>query len=113
MTINDYIDACIHFNSDTQLWHELDPKKYYYAPDASADWWREDCDHSAPGFALEWAFHKNMPLSARTGGPVKQVLYIHEHAAQELLNQFLEFVQQGVDENFDNEQWDALFALVK
>lgn len=26
MTINDYIDACIHFNSDTQLWHELDPK---------------------------------------------------------------------------------------
>lgn len=88
MTINDYIDACIHFNSDTQLWHELDPHKYYYAPDASADWWREDCDHSAPGFALEWAFHKNMPLSARTGGPVKQVLYIHEHAAQELLNQF-------------------------
>lgn len=48
MTINDYIDACIHFNSDTQLWHELDPHKYYYAPDASADWWREDCDHSAP-----------------------------------------------------------------
>lgn len=36
MTINDYIDACIHFNSDTQLWHELDPQKYYYAPDASA-----------------------------------------------------------------------------
>lgn len=66
-----------------------------------------------PGFALEWAFHKNMPLSARTGGPVKQVLYIHEHAAQELLNQFLELVQQGVDENFDNAQWDALFALVK
>lgn len=28
MTINDYIDACIHFNSDTQLWHKLDPAQW-------------------------------------------------------------------------------------
>ena len=113
MKISEYISACIRFNEDTRKWSGLAKGVFYYACPETGKGWAERTDPGLPCFALESAFHGNVPLAVKAGGWAAQVAYIRENAAQEFINQFLEFVQMGADENYDAEQWEDVCALVR
>lgn len=111
MTVNDYINVCIQFNTDTQDWFSLDNQKFYYC--AQDRKWHEDCDHHKAGFNVDWAFYKNIPSAIRAHGWVDQVIYIRQHAAQELINDLANQMKLGIEEHYDAEQWSALLSLIQ
>lgn len=111
MTVNDYMNVCIQFNTDTQDWFSLDNQKFYYC--AQDRKWHEDCDHHKDGFNVGWVFYKNIPSAVRAHGLVDQVIYIRQHAAQELLNDLANQMKLGIEEHYDAEQWSALLSLIQ
>ena len=111
MTVNDYMNACIQFNTDTQDWFSLDDQRFYYCSQDGK--WHEDCDHHEAGFNVNWAFHKNIPIVVRAHGWGDQIIYIRQHAAQELLNDFANQIRVGIEEHYNAERWSALLALIQ
>ena len=89
MTIKDYEKICLKFAEETKEWGELEEWGKHYT--TQEDDWTESCDNAHGGYYVDWAFKKSDE-------------FIKENAAQELLNQIKQRLEQAVDEEWDIEQ---------
>lgn len=93
MTLSEYIDSCISFSVDTEDYGGLEPYQQYTATAACE--WVESSDNASGGLDVSWAFH----LSEET---------IRDRACEKFLDQLSASLEQGIDEEWDAEQWSAM-----
>ena len=92
MTLEDYITACKSFAADTEDWYSLEPGQFYVANGSD---WEETCDNAIGGIDLKWAFHEEDG-------------YIEREAPVQFCYELTQELRQGLDEDFDADQWAAV-----
>lgn len=97
MTIRDYEEICLKFAEETREWGGLDESQQYTT--VSYDDWKESSDNVHGGLYINWAFHKD-------------TAFIKENAAQELLNQIKQLIEQAVDEEWNFQQINEIAEII-
>lgn len=97
-SVQNYIKACQEFADDTAEWGELDD--YHYYETTSCGNWGESCDGSYGGIDVSWAFHESAE-------------YIDYYAAEVMLENMLNEMQNAIDEKCDYQQLQAIVDKYK
>lgn len=87
-----YTKACQEFSQDTAKWGELSEYRYY---DTTGSGWNESCDGGTGGVDVSWAFHESAE-------------YIDYYAAEIMLDNLLDELQNAIDEKCDYQQLQAI-----
>lgn len=95
--VQQYVKSCREFADDTAEWGELPDYRYYEttAYGYNDHGWDESCDGSTGGVDVSWAFRESAE-------------YIDYYAAELMLENLLDELQNAVDEKCDLEQFQAI-----
>lgn len=97
MKYADYLKGALAFARDSQNWSAMPNDKFYITTGCD---WDETCDNAEGGLDISWAFHEKADD-------------IRAAAPQHFINELVENVEQGLGEEFDEQQWKATLDLFK
>lgn len=97
MKYSEYLNGALQFARDSKKWGGMMSGKFYVT---TGDNWLDSCDNAEGGLDISWAFHEKADD-------------IRAAAPQHFINELVENVEQGLGEEFDEQQWKTTLDLFK